>query len=549
MPAGDDATVFEHFVAFCVLSDAQEEDFDVLDVHTGGGGDLGLDGVAILVNGVLVDSTDVIDSLLDTNGYLDVRFIFTQAKTASGFSGDEIAAFGDGVAEFFAETPSYPHSERISELRALMDHIFKLSHAFKHFTPVCDMVFVSTGTWVDDPHLIAVRDKKIAVLRDTSLFSNVSLRVWGAAEVQASWKRSKNTVAVEFTFANKVTLPDIPGVKESYLGVLPLSEFLKVVSDDETKSIRKHIFYDNVRDFQGDNAVNGEMASSLQTGPGRDRFAVLNNGVTLIARTFRNTGNKFFAADFQIVNGCQTSHVLFNNRDSLDDTLPVPFKVIATADEEVISSIVTATNRQTEVSEEDLFALENFQKKLEAYFASFPEKQRLHYERRSRQYNAVAGIEKVRIITKQLEIRVFGAMFANEPHLAARYYGELKAMVGRGIFNDDHKPSPYYTAAFAYYKLEFFFRNGQIPVSYKPARFHLLLALRYGVAGRDMPAFTANKIDAYSRKIDDVLWSDAKALDAFKVACAAIDLAAGDDALTRDLVKAQGFTDKVLAAL
>ena len=323
LPAGDDATVFEHFVAFCVLSDAQEEDFDVLDVHTGGGGDLGLDGVAILVNGVLVDSTDVIDSLLDTNGYLDVRFIFTQAKTASGFSGEEIAAFGDGVAEFFAETPSYPHSERITELRTLMDHIFKLSHAFKHFTPICDMVFVSTGTWVDDPHLVAVKDKKLAVLRDTSLFSNVTLRVWGAAEVQASWKRSKNTVAVEFTFANKVTLPDIPGVKESYLGVLPLSEFLKVVSDEETKSIRKHIFYDNVRDFQGDNAVNGEMASSLQTGPGRDRFAVLNNGVTLIARTFRNTGNKFFAADFQIVNGCQTSHVLFNNRDVLDDTLPV----------------------------------------------------------------------------------------------------------------------------------------------------------------------------------------------------------------------------------
>ena len=155
----------------------------------------------------------------------------------------------------------------------------------------------------------------------------------------------------------------------------------------------------------------------------------------------------------------------------------------------------------------------------------------------------------MRIITKQLEIRVFGAMFANEPHLAARYYGELKAMVGKGIFNDDHKPSPYYTAAFAYYKLEFFFRNGQIPVSYKPARFHMLLALRYGVAGRDMPAFTANKMDTYSRKIDDVLWSDAKALDAFKNACAAVDSAVGGDALTRDLVKAQGFTDKVLAAL
>ena len=94
------------------------------------------------------------------------------------------------------------------------------------------------------------------------------------------------------------------------------------------------------------------------------------------------------------MNGCQTSHVLFDQRANLDDTVLIPLRIIATRDEELIAAIVKATNRQTAVKEEQLLALNDFQKKLEAFFASFAEGRRLFYERRSRQYNTVPGIEK-----------------------------------------------------------------------------------------------------------------------------------------------------------
>jgi hypothetical protein len=68
--------------------------------------------------------------------------------------------------------------------------------------------------------------------------------------------------------------------------------------------------------------------------------------------------------------------------------------VISTQDEDVIASIIKATNRQTEVKEEQLLAISEFQKKLEAYFQTFENGKRLYYERRSRQYNSAAGIEK-----------------------------------------------------------------------------------------------------------------------------------------------------------
>ncbi|MCS5511667.1 AIPR family protein [Curtobacterium flaccumfaciens pv. betae] len=540
--------LFEHFVNYCVTSDSYDEEFDINDVHTGGGNDLGLDGIGIFVNGVLVSAVDEAKSLLETNGSLDVRFQFTQAKSASGFSGEQMVAFGDGVFDFFREELETPINEKIAAFRDLMTWIYEQSASFKKGRPQCELHFVTTGSWQNDQQL-EIKIKQIsAKLTSLNLFEDVNFRAAGASEVQASWSRSKNNVLAEFIFVNKATLSDIPGVSESYLGALPLSEFLKIVSDPDA-GIRKHIFVDNVRDYQGDNPVNGEMQDSLQTTTGQDRFAVLNNGITLVARELRNVGNKFFASDFQIVNGCQTSHVLYNNRSSLKEDLQVPFKLIASLDEEVISAIATATNRQTEVTEEDLFALEGFQKDLEKFLLAFPEKQRLYYERRSRQYNSVAGIEKVRIITKQIEIRAFAAMFLNDAHRAARYYGALKNGVGSAMFHKGHKLEPYYTAAFAYYKLEYLFRNGLLPVRYKPARYHLLMAFRFLSGGLNMPALTANQMNKYANSVNAALWDDVKAMQTFDQAAEIIDEALGGAPLNGDAVKVQSFTDSVVVLL
>ena len=151
----------------------------------------------------------------------------------------------------------------------------------------------------------------------------------------------------------------------------------------------KRQFYDNVRDWQDFNAVNSEMRGTLDDATSRSRFALMNNGVTIIAKTLRATANRFYIEDYQIVNGCQTSHVLFDRKEALDSTVMVPLRLIATKDDDVIASIIVATNRQTEVREEQLLALSSFQKKLEAFFSSFDEAQRLYYERRSRQYHSV----------------------------------------------------------------------------------------------------------------------------------------------------------------
>lgn len=542
-----ESTLFEYFAAYCIVSGVYEEEFDAADVHVGGDGDLGIDGLAIIVNGVLVTAVEEAEDLLKMNGFLDVKFIFVQAKTTSGFSGEQIASFLDGVEEFFEESPTLPISEDIQAAREVMSWLYENSVKFTRQKPILSLAYVTTGQWKDDQHLMAKIDKRTSKLVDTGLFSAVEFSPYGANEIQAAYQRSQNNVTVEFTFANKVLLGDIEGVKEAYLGVLPVKEYLSLITDP-AGNIRKPLFYDNVRDFQGDNPVNGEIRTTLHDPGGQQRFAVLNNGITVVARGLRSTGNKFVVTDYQIVNGCQTSHVLFDTKETLDPDTQVPLKVISTDNEEIISAIITATNRQTQVTADDLYAMSAFQKKLEALYDSYPDKKKLFYERRSKQYASVNGVEKVRIIGKTQQVRAFAAMFLDDPHRAARYYSDLRAQVGTKIFSDDHKLEPYYVSAYAHYKLEFLFRNNSLPVYYKPARYHLLMSLRYVVAGSDMPALTANKITGYANKIAETLWSDDKAVAAFKLAIEAVDDALGGGTLTRDTVKTQGFTDAVKSA-
>ena len=84
-----------------------------------------------------------------------------------------------------------------------------------------------------------------------------------------------------------------------------------------------------------------------------------------------------------------------------------------------------ATNRQTEVTDEQLLALNDFNKRLEAYYQTYSGVQRLYYERRSKQYTSVMEIEKVRIVTVATQI------FFNVPRQATVSKSLLWAVVKR----------------------------------------------------------------------------------------------------------------------
>ncbi|MBE9256629.1 MULTISPECIES: hypothetical protein [Aphanizomenonaceae] len=53
----NESILFEHFVNYCIVSKEYNAQFLLEDIHIGGGGDLGIDGIAIIVNGNLIISS------------------------------------------------------------------------------------------------------------------------------------------------------------------------------------------------------------------------------------------------------------------------------------------------------------------------------------------------------------------------------------------------------------------------------------------------------------------------------------------------------------
>ena len=108
----DTASVFERFVSHCCVSQRYQETFSIEDLATGGQADLGIDSIAIIVNGAIVTSPEEIDDLRELNNSLAVDFLFCQAKSGKKFQGAMIADFIAGVAEFFSETPRSPRNDQ-----------------------------------------------------------------------------------------------------------------------------------------------------------------------------------------------------------------------------------------------------------------------------------------------------------------------------------------------------------------------------------------------------------------------------------------------------
>jgi hypothetical protein len=175
-------------------------------------------------------------------------------------------------------------------------------------------------------------------------------------------------------------------------------------------------------------------------------------------------------------------------------------------------------------------------------------KKKLYFERRSRQYNEVAGIEKVRVINMTALVRAFAAIFLRLPHRTTRNYRSLLDAVGTEIFNKDHRLEPYYVAALAHYRLEFLFRNQTLQAELKPARYHLLLTHRIQVGGEALPQFNSHEMEHYCSNLMVNLWNEDVSKAQFENAAVHVRAVAAGN-LHRDNIRTESFTERLLQRL
>lgn len=495
------STLFEHFVNYVVTEAKLEDSLDeeqIEKICIGRNGTIGLDGFALIINGHLITEKEDLDSILDLNKNSKAELIFIQSKTSTSFNIKEIGLFGDTIEDFISETPKYDWTENardcIDLFNQLLNRVSELAE-----NPKCYLYYVTLGLLEENQNLIAQKEKIISKIKAQNVFSAVEFKYIDNSSLQSDFKKIGQSIAKSFEFTNKVLIPDITKVTESYIGIIPSKTIVDLMTDEDGEIIN-NLFYDNVRDFQGDNKINNKIEETLDDTSIRDAFSILNNGITIVAEEIKHTRNTVTITNYQFINGLQTSHVLFNKKESLTNEIQVPLKLIITKNEDLISKIIRSTNSQTPVSEEDLIAYSGFQKRLEDFYKTFSDSEKLYYERRSKQYNKTS-IERKKIVDKTTQIKTIGSMVHHKPNMATRYFGTLLKEFGSSLFQDNHKMIPYYTCAFVLFKLEELFRTNQIDKKYRKLRFFILMMIGLEISTLRFPKFESKNVEIFCESI------------------------------------------------
>lgn len=468
----------EQFERFCVYSILNKEinrsltddDLDSISV----GQNKGIDGIALIINGELIKDSDSLSEIISKKGKLDVNLYFFQDKTSAKFSDAQMGNFLDTTIDFIGNSPEYPFTPEAKSYHEIYLTILENVGLIKEFKLFC--FYSCLGDWKDEKPITVTISSKKQLIEKTKNFDAVEVTPIDRDKLIDLYKKASTPIEAEFRFSKKVSIEDIEGVKESYIGLLPFAEFKKLIIDPESGGLR-NLFYDNVRDFLGlKNDINNKILQTLESRKYAE-FSLFNNGVTVLASENKGRGDKLKLINYQIVNGCQTSNVLYECKDieGIDNVI-VPIKVIITEDETLRDSIILSTNSQTEIKEEQLLALTKFQKELEDYYASVEDG--VFYERRPFQYANRPDVKKKSIVEIREQIKSFVAMFLDEPDVVSGYFGKVYRERKDEIFSSEHLFEPYYIAGFTQFLFKEFLGNKEIDRKYNKARYHIFMLLR-----------------------------------------------------------------------
>lgn len=547
---------FELFSIYCIASKYLKSETlskDILeDIKIGNGGDWGIDGFLIIVNGKIVTSKKVVDDLLVANGNIAVQIVLIQAKTSSNFDVSELCKALNGIEYLMKDVlgeETLPNSnEDLTEYRDLLKYIYGHSSDFTdNINPTLFGYYVCCGNYVGQEDFESPKRKTKEYIDQTDLVKSFDYLFVDRKGVVNLYKDTKSKLEAVVNIEQKLTLPKVDGISDAYLCILPFKELNKLfVSENK---IIQEVFYDNVRSFQGMNQVNRSITESLKQG-NIDLFTAMNNGITVIAKKIKPTGHDIRLVDYQIVNGCQTCNVLFQNRFIPGiENLKVAVKLIASDDKEIRDKIIVGNNSQTEVKREQLVSLLESQRYIEDYYNAQNKYEKLYYERRSKQYkNDDAKVPLNKVITIPTQILAFVSMFMGAPDKVSGYYGSIVDEFeknGKKVFAPETNPAYYYTCALASYKMTEMFSIGVLEKKYKKIKFHMLLAFRLMCESMPLPPFNSNRSQQYCNHLCEILSDEELCKKGFIAAAKLVDVALKRQPYDSDRMK-ESFTKKIM---
>ena len=292
----DITKVFEHFFNYLTVRNYTSRHFDPSDISLGKG-EVGIDGVAIIVNDILVTSMPQIEELFKLGETdISVSFVFVQSKTSETFESKEMSQFFAAVNDFLTDG-KINMNEKATEFRSICKYIIKHPTQLSK-NPDCHLFYSFTGKDSEDKTRNALVEQEIDTLKRKSVFDEVTFALYDAEKIIAACRAIRNSVKKTIDMVDCAVMPKVHNINEAYIGIVKCKDFIRLITNDDG-AILSNLFEDNVRYFQGHNIINAEIQATLRSPEKQEEFSVLNNGVTIVAREMRRTGNSFTLSGFQ----------------------------------------------------------------------------------------------------------------------------------------------------------------------------------------------------------------------------------------------------------
>lgn len=484
---------FEHFVNYLLVHKelgqvVQPNEITTLE------DDASLDGIAIILDGNLITSVEMAEEILsDKKRKVDAKIILTQVKSGEHFVKSEITSFLSGILDFLQQTSYYPNGT-FNEIRhEILFYILQNVKNIRNGLPDIEVYFSTSGIYQKSPEHEAVFSLIKSQIEEKTFFHHVIAEPLDRADLISLFDNSNKEIQAKLKFQEFFAIPSMPNIPQSYLALVNAKDFINSILYDEEKYIRNNIFEENIRAYLGEEInVNLDIKKSLDDLDTQKIFSVLNNGITIITPelAFSPSEKTIELTNYQIINGCQTSNVLYENREIIQDDTKIIVKFISTTDEDSITKIISSTNNQSNIDNNAFLALKEKTRLVQRYFDTMnnnmSEENRVYFERRQNEY-AKSDYQKSRIFDLKTLVQAYSAMILEEPFNSSRYI--KKIFESHDLFKDDDEESLYYICALALYKINVAINSKKF--KYSNLKWHVLFILKY-IAAKSNKNFDRN---------------------------------------------------------
>ncbi|MCR5123778.1 MAG: AIPR family protein [Treponema sp.] len=452
--------------------------------------DSGIDSICIRVNGHIITSQNFLKFIIEKDkGIRSAEIILIQSKCKDKFDLKEISTFILGVQNFLERDSSRKLNSKVQMWFDIKNEILENVQNWTEMNNITVRPFyaAANATWTNSSEILGSFEtlKKTAQRIESGVYSIESPVFIDEMRLQ---KLALNETK---TYSEKIMLQGTPlqlSGDEAVMGcaaIINAKELLKILIDETMGNLKRGLFEENVRDYQGNTNVNLSIKETIKTAP--ESFILRNNGITILGSRLEYPNlNSVRITNPQIVNGCQTCSVIYYaHKEGLDlSKVNVFARIISTSDSETINSIVSANNNQNVVHDMINEITKGYHKKLEVFFRNYEntsEQRHVYYERRSKSL-ANENICAYQKCTFRTMLQSAVAIWFDAPHDAVSSEYELLAKYKNQIFSDNHSELCYYASASLYSAFDLLIYQNRLNSEWRSAKPFICYLVKRSIA-------------------------------------------------------------------